>query len=39
MFEVKLWIQTKIFWSDGYFSCSIGKVSSATIQKYMESQG
>ncbi|MCI5952604.1 MAG: transposase [Anaerostipes sp.] len=28
-----------MFWSDGYFSCSIGKVSSATIQKYMESQG
>ena len=25
----------KIFWSDGYFACSIGEVSSATIQKYI----
>src|SRR6056297_584344 len=23
----------KIFWSDGYFACSIGEVSSATIQR------
>ena len=29
----------KIFWSDGYLACSIGEVSSATIQKYIESQG
>lgn len=29
----------KIFWSDGYFACSIGEVSSSTIQKYIESQG
>ncbi|MGN1392015.1 MAG: IS200/IS605 family transposase, partial [Sharpea porci] len=29
----------KIFWPDGYFACSIGEVSSATIQKYIESQG
>ena len=29
----------KIFWSDGYFACSIGEVSSAMIQKYIESQG
>jgi putative transposase len=28
----------KIFWSDGYFACSIGEVSSATIQKYIETQ-
>ena len=31
--------KNKIFWSDGYFACSIGEVSSATIQKYIESQG
>ena len=31
------WKKT-IFWSDGYFACSIGEVSSATIQKYIESQ-
>ena len=29
----------KTFWSDVYFACSIGEVSSATIQKYIESQG
>lgn len=29
----------KIFWSDGYFVCSIGEVSSTIIQKYIESQG
>lgn len=34
----KYW-KKKIFWSDGYFACSIGEVSSATIQKYIESQG
>ncbi len=28
----------KTFWSDGYFACSIGEISSATIQKYIESQ-
>ena len=32
--------QTKhIFWSDGYFACSIGEVSSATIEKYITEQG
>ena len=29
----------KKFWSDGYFACRIGEVSSATIQKDIESQG
>ena len=29
----------KTFWSDGYFACSIEEVPSATIQKYIESQG
>ena len=29
----------RIFWSDGYFAASIGEVSSATIRKYIESQG
>ncbi|HCF44762.1 MAG TPA: IS200/IS605 family transposase, partial [Lachnospiraceae bacterium] len=27
------------FWSDGYFVCSLGEVSSTTIQKYIENQG
>ena len=35
----KQYWKKKIFWSDGYFACSIGKVSSATIKKYIESQG
>lgn len=26
----------RILWSDGYFACSIGEVSSATIQRYIE---
>ena len=26
----------KTFWSDGYFACSIGEVSSATIQKILK---
>ena len=35
----KQYWKKKIFWSDVYFACSIGEVSSATIQKYIESQG
>ena len=38
-FMSKQYWKKKIFWSDGYFVCSIGEVSSATIQKYIESQG
>ena len=34
----KQYWKKKIFWSDGYFACSIGEVSSATIQKYIEIQ-
>ena len=35
----KQYWKEKTFWSDGYFACSIGEVSSATIQKHIESQG
>ena len=35
----KQYWKEKTFWSDGYFACSIGEVSSAAIQKYIESQG
>ena len=35
----KQYWKKRIFWSDGYFACSIGEVSSATIQKYIKSQG
>ena len=35
----KQYWKKKIFWSDGYFACSIEEVSSATIQKCIESQG
>ena len=38
-FLSKQYWKKKIFWSDGYFACSIGEVSSATLQKYIESQG
>lgn len=31
--------QKRILWSDGYFACSIGEVSAATIRQYIESQG
>lgn len=34
----KQYWKKKIFWSDGYFACSIGEVSLDTIQKYIESQ-
>ncbi|MDY5279096.1 transposase [Sharpea porci] len=37
--SIKSVLEKKIFWPDGYFACSIGEVSSATIQKYIESQG
>ena len=38
-FLAKHYWKTRIFWSDGYFACSIGEVSSAIIQKYIENQG
>ena len=34
-FLSKQYWKKKIFWSDGYFACSIGEVSSTTIQKYI----
>lgn len=38
-FLYKQYWKKKIFWSDGCFACSIGEVSSATIEKYIASQG
>lgn len=38
-FLTKAYWKKQIFWSDGYFACSIGEVSAATVQKYIESQG
>lgn len=38
-FLSKQYWKKRIFWSDGYFACSIGEVSSVIIQKYIESQG
>ena len=35
----KQYWKKKIFWSDGYFACSIGEVSTLSIQKYIENQG
>lgn len=34
----KYW-KRRIFWSDGYFACSIGEASEATIRRYIENQG
>ena len=39
LFLSKQYWKKTIFWSDGYFACSIGEASSATIQKYIESLG
>lgn len=34
------WKDTHMFWSKGYFACSIGESASyETIQKYIEQQG
>lgn len=38
-FLSKQYWKKKNFWSHGYFACSIGEISSAAIQKYIESQG
>jgi len=35
----KYFWKEKTFWSDGYFSCSVGNVSKNTIKKYIQSQG
>ena len=34
----QFWKQ-KMFWSTGYFACSVGDASRETIQKYIETQG
>jgi putative transposase len=34
----QFWLE-KIFWSDGYFVCSVGNASSETIRKYIQEQG
>ncbi len=38
-FLSKYYWKKQIFWSDGYFACSIGEISSAIIQNYIENQG
>ena len=35
----KYFWKERTFWSDGYFSCSIGNVSKETIEKYIQNQG
>ena len=34
----KFFWKEKTFWSDGYFSCSIGNVSKETIEKYIQNK-
>ena len=38
-FLSKQYWKKRILWSDGYFACSIGEVSAATIKKYIKRQG
>ncbi len=38
-FLQKYFWHERTFWSDGYFIASIGEVSSATLQQYIENQG
>ena len=35
----KYYWKRKILWPDGYFACSIGKVSQSVIEKYIQNQG
>lgn len=35
----KYYWEKKIFWSDGYFACSVGNVSAESIKKYIQQQG
>ena len=35
----KIYWQKSIFWSDGYFACSVGQASQLTIEKYIKNQG
>lgn len=35
----KYYWKKKIFWSDGYFACSVGNVSVESIKKYIQQQG
>lgn len=35
----KTYYKKQVFWSDGYFACSIGEVSVSTIHHYIENQG
>ena len=35
----KYFWKERTFWSDWYFSCSIGNVSKETIEKYIQNQG
>ena len=37
-FEIEYWYKN-VFWSDGYFVCSIGEASPNTIGEYILSQG
>ena len=38
MLTAEFW-KEKTFWSDGYFAASVGQVSQAAIERYIETQG
>lgn len=35
----RMYWKKNVLWSDGYFACSIGQVSQAIIEKYIQNQG
>ena len=37
-FLSKQYWKKRIFWSDGYFACSVGRVSEKTIKHYIDTQ-
>lgn len=36
---IRYYWKKSVFWSDGYFACSIGQVSQDIIEKYIQNQG
>ena len=38
-FLSKYYWKKQIFWSDGYFACSVGNVSEEMLKRYIENQG
>ena len=37
--DIKQFWKEHTFWTDGYFACSVGKVSEEMLKRYIENQG